>query len=104
MENKIKNKGTYDENGNYKFRNVKKFYAAFDKVGEQYLPVFPAETDMRAIRLLEDTVEDKSTPIGKHPADYRLDKIFEMDMRTGKIVENEVRTIIEAKEYEIKNG
>lgn len=92
-------KGNYDENDKYKFKYTQKFYAAFDKVGESYLPVFPANTDMRAIRMLEDTVADKNSPIGKHPEDYRLDKLFEMDMRTGEIIENKVKTIIEAKEY-----
>lgn len=98
MEIKMEHKGKM-EGDTYKFEYTKKFYAAFDKVGECYLPVFPAETDMRAIRMLEDTVADQKTPIGKHPEDYRLDRLFVMDMRTGKIIENDVKQIIEAKEY-----
>ncbi len=95
----IKTKGTIDENGNYKAKITTKYYSAYDKVGETFLPMFPANTDMRAIRMLEDTVEDKNTPIGKHPEDYTLYQILEIDMRTGEIVSNEVKKILEAKEY-----
>lgn len=99
MNREITKKGTQDVNGNYKFKYTTNLYSAYDKIGETYLPLFPAQTDMRAIRMLEDSVSDKNSPIGKHPEDYRLDKIAEIDMRTGKILNNEIRTIIEAKEY-----
>ena len=37
--------------------------------------------------------------MAKHPEDYRLDKLFEIDMRTGEILLNEPKTIIEVSEY-----
>lgn len=94
----IKYKGTEDKEGNYKFQMTKKFYACYDKPGESYLPVFPAQTDLRAIRMLEDTVNDEKTEIGKRPEDYRLDYMFEMDMRSGKIIDNTIKSVMEAKE------
>lgn len=86
-------------NEKYKFNIITNLYSAYDKIGEVYMPLFPAQTDMRAIRMLEDSVNEKDSIIGKHPEDFRLDKIAEIDMRTGKILNNDVRTIIEAKEY-----
>ena len=92
-------KGTTDENGNYKFAMIKKYYSCYDKTGECYMGNFEADTDMRAIRFIEDAVNNPQSPISKHPEDYRLDKIFEMDMRTGEVVNNVVRTVIEVSEY-----
>lgn len=92
-------KGTYDDKGEYKFPLIKKYYSCFDKTGECYMGVFEAETDMRAIRFIEDAVNNAQSPMSKHPEDYRLDKLFEIDMRTGEIIINEIRTIIEVAEY-----
>lgn len=84
---------------NYKFPMIKKFYSCYDKTGECYMGNFEAETDMRAIRFIEDAVKGGQSAMSKHPEDYRLDKIFEMDMRTGEIVNNVIRTVIEVSEY-----
>lgn len=97
MEQKLK--GEYDENGNYKAKITMCYFAAMDKVGEEFLPLFPAKTKMRAIRMLEDTINDKSTPIGKHPEDYALYKILEIDMRTGEIIDNKIEKVMEGAEY-----
>ena len=93
-----KQAGEYMENGIYKFPMVKKYYSCYDKTGECYLGNFEAETDMRAIRFVEEAVKNPQSAMNKHPEDYRLDKVFEMDMRTGKITLNEIRTVIEVKE------
>lgn len=82
-----------------KFDMHVKYYSCYDKAGECYLPLFEANTDLRAIRMLEDTVADKNSMIGKHPEDFRLDCLLEIDRRTGKIVSNEIRKIMEASEY-----
>lgn len=42
---------------NYKFPMIKKFYSCYDKTGECYMGNFEAETDMRAIRFIEDAVK-----------------------------------------------
>ena len=98
MENNIELKGKYKEDGTYEFAMIKKFYSVYDKTGKCYMGNFEAETDMRAIRFIEDTVNNAQSPMAKHPEDYRLDKIFEMDMRKGKITDNIIRTIIEVEE------
>lgn len=84
---------------NYKFPMIKKYYSCYDKTGECYMGNFEADTDMRAIRFIEDAVKGGQSQMSKHPEDYRLDKIFEMDMRTGEIVNNVIRTVIEVSEY-----
>lgn len=82
----------------YKFPMIKKYYSCYDKTGECYLGNFEAETDMRAIRFIEDAVKNPQSQMNKHPEDYRLDKVFEMNMRNGEITLNEIRKIIEVKE------
>lgn len=86
-----------------KFDMNVKYYSCWDKAGECYLPMFEANTDLRAIRLLEDTVADKSTGIGKHPEDFRLDCILEINRRNGEVVTNKIRKIMEASEYGKQN-
>ena len=98
MENKIELKGEKLEDGTYKMAIIKKYYSVFDKTGECYMGVFPADTDMRAIRFIEDSVKNENSPMSKHPEDYRLDKIFVLDERTGEIKDNIIRKIIEVQE------
>lgn len=93
-----KEKGYTDEDGNYIFPIIKKYYSCYDKTGKTYMGTFEADTDMRAIRMVEDAVNDPKTAIGKHPEDYRLDKLYEVDMRTGEVLNNKIKNIIETKE------
>lgn len=93
-----KEKGYIDEDGNYIFPIIKKYYSCYDKTGKTYMGTFEADTDMRAIRMIEDAVNDPKTAIGKHPEDYRLDKLYEVDMRTGEVLNNKIKNIIETKE------
>lgn len=93
-----KEKGYIDENGKYIFPIVKKYYSCFDKTGNTYRGAFEADSDMRAIRLVEDAINDPNSAIGKHPEDYRLDRLFIIDMRSGNIVDDETKHIIELKE------
>lgn len=93
-----KEKGYIDEDGNYIFPIIKKYYSCYDKTGKTYMGTFEADTDMRAIRMVEDAVNDPKTAVGKHPEDYRLDKLYEVDMRTGEVLNNKIKNIIETKE------
>lgn len=93
-----KEKGYTDEDGNYIFPIIKKYYSCYDKTGKTYMGTFEADTDMRAIRMVEDAVNDPKTAIGKHPEDYRLDKLYDVDMRTGEVLNNKIKNIIETKE------
>ena len=97
MENKIK--GSYDDEGNYIMPLIKKYYSIWDRTGKCYMGVWPADTDMRAIRFIENSMEQQGSEIKKHPEDYRLDFVFEMDMRKGEVTNNNIRTILECKEY-----
>lgn len=97
----IKEKGYTDENGKYIFPIIKKYYSCFDKTGKTYIGTFEADSDMRAIRMVEDAINDPKSTIGKHPEDYRLDRLFVIDMRSGKIIDNETKNIIEL--VEMKN-
>ena len=93
-----KEKGYTDEDGNYIFPIIKKYYSCYDRTGKTYMGIFEADTDMRAIRMIEDAVNDPKTGVGKHPEDYRLDKLYEVDMRTGEVLNNKIKNIIETKE------
>lgn len=93
-----KEKEYIDEDGNYIFPIIKKYYSCYDKTGKTYMGTFEADTDMRAIRMIEDAVNDPKTAVGKHPEDYRLDKLYEVDMRTGEVLNNKIKNIIETKE------
>lgn len=93
-----KEKGYIDEDGNYIFPIIKKYYSCFDRTGKVYLGSFEADSDMRAIRMIEDAVKDPNSALGKHPEDFRLDKLFEINMRTGEIINKEIKKIIEVKE------
>ena len=93
-----KEKGYTDENGNYIFPIIKKSYSCYDRTWKTYMGIFEADTDMRAIRMIEDAVNDPKTAVGKHPEDYRLDKLYEVDMRTGEVLNNKIKNIIETKE------
>lgn len=93
-----KEKGYLNENGEYIFPIIKKYYSCYDKTAEMYLSAFEAESDMRAIRMAEEAVENKNSAIGKHPEDFKLVKLFEINMRTGEIINKEIKNIIELKE------
>jgi hypothetical protein len=93
-----KEKRYIDENGKYIFPIIKKYYSCFDKTGNTYMGTFEADSDMRAIRMVEDAINDPKSAIGKHPEDYRLDRLFIIDMRSGNIADNETKHIIELKE------
>lgn len=95
----IKEKGYTNENGKYIFPIIKKYYSCFDKTGNAYMGTFEADSDMRAIRMVEDAINDPKSAIGKHPEDYHLDRLFIVDMRNGNIVDNKIKNIIELKEF-----
>lgn len=77
---------------------IKKYYSCFDKAGENFIGMFEADTDMKAMRIIEDAVNNPQAGLSKHPEDYTLFRILEIDMRTGQVIENEVKSIINAKE------
>lgn len=86
-------------NQNFNYPIIKSYYACFDKKGNSYTPIFQSETDLTAVRMIEDAVSKKEGIIGQHPKDFRLDRIMEMNMRDGK-VKNEIVEIIECGVYE----
>lgn len=61
-------------------------YSILDiKVGT-YSPPFFMNHDGLAMRAMSETVNDMSTSIGRHPADFQLMKVGYFDDATGAIV------------------
>ena len=79
-----------------------KFYSCYDKTGICLMGLFPANTDMQAIRFIEDAVKNPESALAKHPDDYTLCYVCEINMRTGEVIDNTVRKIIEVGEYATK--
>lgn len=77
------------------FPIVKKYYSCYDKTGQTYLGVFEADTDMRALRMVEDSLEEPKSMIAKHPEDFVLYRLFEVNMRTGEIIANDIVKLME---------
>ena len=79
-----------------------KYYSCYDKTGINMTGLFPANTDMQAIRFIEDAVKNPESALSKHPDDYTLCYICEIDMRTGNVTDNTTRKILEVAEYATK--
>lgn len=77
---------------------IKGYYSCYDKTGECFIGCFEADTDMRALRLIEDSVNNPQTQMFKYPKDYSLHRLFKIDMRTGQILENEPIKIMEVED------
>lgn len=63
-----------------------KVYGIFDVKVSEYLPPFYANTHGQALRLFTDHTNDPSTPIYRHPEDYRLFHLAEFDQATGAFI------------------
>lgn len=79
---------------------IQRYYDCWDKTGMCYTAMFPADTDMKAIRMIEESVKNPNSQLNKHPEDYRLDYICTVDRRTGDIIDNEHHKILEVAEYD----
>lgn len=59
--------------------------AVWDTASAHYENPWVAPTTQAAIRAFGDAIKDPNSPFGKHPADYQLHHIGELDTETGKI-------------------
>ncbi len=64
---------------------ILKIFTVYDSKSEAYLPPFYNSSRGAALRAYSDTVNDRSTPIGAHPADYTLFEMGEFQDETGFI-------------------
>lgn len=65
---------------------IQKMFAVHDSKACAYmLPWFQPEKGM-AVRMFSDSVRDKDTLLGKHPADFTLFFIGEFDTDTGTVI------------------
>lgn len=62
-----------------------KLFTVYDCKAECYLPPFNMKSRGEAIRAFTDTLNDGTTPMGKHPEDYTLFEIGEYDDTNAKI-------------------
>lgn len=60
--------------------------AVWDDKAEAYLPPFFVAAPGQGIRLFTDGCNDKESPFGKHPSDYRLYRLGEFDDSSGELV------------------
>lgn len=65
---------------------MRTIYCIFDKVGGSVVGALVLGTNDRVVeRMFADVLVDESTPISKHPRDYQLLKLGEIDDSTGVI-------------------
>lgn len=60
-------------------------YAVYDEKAEAFLPPFFVAAPGQAIRLFTDGCQDRESPFGKHPTDYKLYRIGEFDDSDGSL-------------------
>lgn len=60
-----------------------KMFAVYDSKGEVYTPPFCMKTEGQAIRSFIETVNDKTSQIGKYPEDFTLFEIGVFDDEKG---------------------
>lgn len=49
-----------------------RYFSVYDRKVGAYMPLFPARTNMEAIRMFSDTVQDEKSSLSRHPEDYVL--------------------------------
>lgn len=62
---------------------ISQIFAIYDTAAQSYSPPFVSHTKGMAIRLFSETSIDKTTTIGRHPADYTLFHLGEYDDLTA---------------------
>lgn len=68
---------------------ITRMYAVYDVKSLTYAPPFLAQTDGVAVRMLKEAVDDNTTMVGRHPADFKLYCIASFDDQRGLIMSKE---------------
>lgn len=64
---------------------IMKAFAIFDSKSKSFLQPWFAMANGAALRAFGDAVNDRNTPMAKHPGDYQLYEIGEFDDGSGKL-------------------
>ena len=83
-----------------------KLCSLYDSKSAVFLPVFQVRSEGEAIRVLTDAVNEQSqsTPVSKHPEDFQLFQLAEIDDLTGQVTPvTPAKCLISAAEV-VKNG
>ena len=72
----------------------KPMFSVFDKIAEMYTVPFLEQTDGTAIRFIQDQMS-KDIPFSRHPQDFRLDRLGQLDEVTGEFDQASKGTVIE---------
>jgi len=73
---------------------IKPMFSVFDKVAQMYTVPFLESTDGTAIRFIQDQMA-KDIPFKRHPQDFRLDRLGQLDEETGNFDQSSKATVIE---------
>lgn len=79
-----------------------KIFAAFDAKAQVYLPIFQTGTYGSAERSFADAVNSPEHQFGKHPEDYTLMHLGEIDLETGVIEPRQ--PVVVATALQVKHG
>ncbi len=61
------------------------YYAVYDNKAERYYSPMLFRSDLEALRVFNDCIEDPNHQFGKNPEDYSIWKIALWDEETGEI-------------------
>lgn len=73
----------------------KPLFSVYDKVAELYTVPFLEATDGTARRIIQDQMARPESMLGKHPQDYRLDRLGMFDEVTGELNQDSKTDLIE---------
>lgn len=78
---------TFMENNKIEFKGYKRLYAVKDNK-EGFVEVFLQANDGVAIRNFAEAPKNQQTMIGKHPEDFELWKLGNIDSETGALTDD----------------
>ncbi|MBD5584333.1 MAG: hypothetical protein HDQ88_04570 [Clostridia bacterium] len=70
-------------------KNIVNIYTIYDRVAEKIGTLFTGEQEGAIVRSFEDEIKnERNGDLFKHPEDFELWKIGEINMKTGEVTEN----------------
>lgn len=76
-----------------------KVYSVRDKLVGEYMPPVTGQSDAAMVRNFGDAVLKGDTSISKHPEDYTIERIGEMDTETGVITATPAVVLAHASDF-----